>query len=112
MWPNVPAWWLPAVQAFVQSVQPVFFSYGQPVTVSSWGRTLEHNAIVGGVSDSQHLLWTAADLVPADGDMASLADFCRQLPGIGYVLDEGNHVHVQAYPAGYVPAWVFQAVAV
>lgn len=112
MRPTFPDWWLPAVEGFQQAISPVFYADPTvPVTISSWWRTRAHNAEVGGAPNSQHLLGTAVDLVPADGDMEGLAAFARTLPGVGFVLNEGTHVHVQAYPAGTLPPWVFEAVA-
>lgn len=102
-----PQWWLPVVQQFLQSLVPLF-QLG-PLSVTSFARTRSHNAAVGGAPSSQHLLGLAVDLVPLDGDMAGLEEAARSF-GYGYVLNEGDHVHIQAYPAGQIPDWIYQSV--
>lgn len=105
---DVPAWWQPVVAEFLRRLG--FVSGGGSFSVSSFVRTRAHNAAVGGDPMSQHLLGTAADLVPDDGDMAGLEAWCRSLGVFGYVLNEGDHVHVQLFPAGTIPAWVYSWV--
>lgn len=64
--------------------------------VTSGLRTPEHNAAVGGVPTSRHLDGKAVDLVPRPGEtMAELYARVRQVPGVK-VINEGDHVHVQA----------------
>lgn len=99
---------MPQVRYFANLAAPLF-TYG-PLSISSFGRTRSHNAAVGGAANSQHLVWTAADLVPLDGDMQGLEYAARQM-GFGFVLNEGDHVHVQLYAAGQIPADVFRAVS-
>jgi len=105
----VPAWWQPYVQEFVNRV--TWLSDYASFTVSSFGRGRSRNAAVGGSPHSQHLLWTAADLVPSDGDMYGLANLARSSGAFGFVLNEGDHVHVQLFSASAIPAWVFDQVA-
>lgn len=63
--------------------------------VTSTLRTPAHNAAVGGVPNSDHLTGQAADFVPAPGQtMAQLAASLRTA-GIGEVIPEANHVHVE-----------------
>jgi peptidase M15-like protein len=97
------------VQTFVQKV--IQITLVGPVQVTSWGRTRSHNAAVGGEPSSQHLVWTAMDLVPGDGDMVGLESVARTM-GFGFVLNEGTHVHVQLFPAGLLPQWVYDQIAV
>lgn len=104
----MPQWWIPYVYNFVQRVQSL--AQLVPFQVTSFVRSRAHNAAVGGVSDSQHLLGTAADLVPTGGTMDDLAAAAAQSGLFGYVLPEGDHVHVQLYPAGMIPAWIFDQV--
>jgi uncharacterized protein YcbK (DUF882 family) len=65
--------------------------------ISSWYRSKKHNTAVGGHTDSQHLVGLAMDVV----DFPSQEDkdrFIRRCKRMGYgVIDETNHVHVQAY---------------
>jgi hypothetical protein len=66
-------------------------TYG--ATVTSRTRTPEHNAVVGGVPNSQHIAGTAWDFVVPDNRRASFKRDARQR---GYeVIDEGDHVHVE-----------------
>lgn len=105
----MPDWWTPYVRDFAQRVYQLSYSF--PFQVTSFIRSRSHNYEVGGVSDSQHLLGTAADLVPTSGSLADLADWARGSGLFGFVLLEGDHVHVQLYPGGVIPAWIFDAVA-
>jgi hypothetical protein len=65
-------------------------------STTSGGRTPAHNKAVGGVPDSAHILWTAADVVYDAGmkpDPARDAIAAR----LGLMLiHEGDHDHVQA----------------
>lgn len=66
--------------------------------LTSWYRTPAGNAAVRGHADSQHLLGLAADFVVRDPQLTVTA-----LTGQGLTaLNEGDHVHVQAFPAGVV----------
>ena len=56
-------------------LDPIRRIYGRPIIVSSGYRSPELNALVGGVSNSQHTKGEAADLVPASG--GSLAGIFR-----------------------------------
>lgn len=69
---------------------------------TSWWRSAARNMEVGGAVYSQHRLGWAVDwqLVERsqNREMVSLANL------IGLVgVDEGDHVHVQMYPAGVIP---------
>ena len=59
----------------VNCLDPIRRIYGRPIIVSSGYRCPELNALVGGVSNSQHTKGEAADLVPASG--GSLAGIVR-----------------------------------
>ena len=71
-------------------------------TVTSWCRTEDRNAAVGGADASKHRLATgslAVDLVLDDASVKS-----EMLEGVKRLgmrwLDEGDHIHVQALPPG------------
>jgi hypothetical protein len=64
-------------------------------SVTSWGRTAAHNAAVGGVWNSQHLLWLAVDVVyDTIPDITIATDAARQLGLVIY--REGDHDHIHA----------------
>lgn len=105
----MPEWWRPVVAEFLRRVG--LMQGGGDFVVSSFIRTRAHNAAVGGVPNSQHLLGTAIDLVPNDGDLEGLAMYAQQLGAFGYVTNEGDHVHLQLLPAGVIPEWVYRYVA-
>lgn len=69
--------------------------YGHPIYVSCGYRCPKHNAEVGGVSNSQHLLGNAADIW-VDGDYETFYELARDIElfdGIGhYPYDEFVHV--------------------
>lgn len=73
--------------------------------ITSQYRTPQHNADVGGVSDSQHMDASATDVVLPKGVTA--AQFQKNLKDQGYpvteFLDEGNHVHWGWGPKGNQP---------
>lgn len=63
-------------------------------SVSSWGRSVDHNRAVGGVEDSMHLYFMAVDVV-LDSDLDAIP-FCEAARRLGLVcLQEPEHLHVQ-----------------
>jgi len=69
------------------------------MSVTSWGRSVAHNTAVGGLSDSQHVDWTAADLVWDPGtrpDLPVLQAAARSLEL--EVVREDDHDHVELAP--------------
>lgn len=104
-----PYWWQPYPDFFMRYIG-ILQGYA-PSAVSSYIRSVDHNAAVGGASNSQHLVGTAVDLVPLAGGSMQLIEYVAKTMGFGYVLNEGDHVHVQLYPAGTIPQWVYDSVA-
>lgn len=47
----------------IRALEAIRTHYGRPVTITSGYRSPSHNAAVGGASNSQHVLGTAADFV-------------------------------------------------
>lgn len=96
--PRPPPPWLyawPPVQEFVRRAVAIDW----PWQATSWWRDVEHNARVGGHAYSQHLLGLAADSAP------SSEGFRRAARAAGLiVVAEGDHDHVQLFPAGHVNA--------
>lgn len=64
-------------------------------TFVNWYRSAEHNTRAGGAASSQHRFGTAVDLVVPSGARFSVANALRRQ---GFtVVDEGDHLHVQAF---------------
>jgi len=78
---------------FIQMVMAICGAYGGSIT-SSW-RSAAHNTAVGGNPQSLHLVGLAADIVFDTTAGKAQAIALAQRMGWG-VLDEGDHVHVQA----------------
>ena len=71
---------------------------GAGFVVTSWYRDPARNASVGGAAKSQHLIGLAIDLAGPSHGKAALA---AELQAEGFtVIDEGDHLHVQTFPAG------------
>lgn len=68
-------------------------------------RTPEHNAAVGGVSDSDHLEGRAWDVVPPPGESMAQMYTTLESSGIPWkqILNEGNHIHVAWNAPGAAP---------
>lgn len=77
---------------------------GIEARVTSFWRSTDRNRAVGGAARSQHLYGLAADVVPrrADWQRAKRAWQGEDL----VVIDEGDHLHVQRFPAGAIAAGV------
>ena len=66
--------------ALVDLLQQLRDHFGAAVTVTSGYRTPAYNAKVGGVSKSQHLLGTAADIIIAGVTPLEAAQYAEYLP--------------------------------
>lgn len=68
----------------------------KPVIVNDAYRCPEHNAKVGGVPDSQHVLGNAADIMVMGMDAATLYDHAMRITAIKGLGrdDHKNYVHV------------------
>ena len=77
--------------AFATAVRTLCQTYGGSVT--SWGRTIAHNAAVGGVKGSAHTWWVGADVVWDSIPTPSMAQeaFTAGLR----VIHERDHDHFQ-----------------
>lgn len=78
--------------------------YGLPIYVSCGYRCPYHNAEVGGVSNSQHVLGTAADIY-VDGDYQTFYNLVINsglFDGVGYYPDS-EFVHVDVRDGGTNP---------
>ena len=65
-------------------------------SVSSWGRSAERNAEVGGHTHSYHLIWLAADVVYAPNPRPAQAAARRRAAQLGIkLIREGDHDHLQ-----------------
>ena len=72
---------------------------------TSWYRSPSRNFIVGGAARSQHLLAWAVDFTGPRDEAAFMLATARS---VGLVaVDESDHIHLQMYPAGVIPAQFF-----
>lgn len=74
--------------------------------VTSWYRDHAKNASVGGAPRSQHLLALAFDVVLPESQIEGFVETCRWM-GL-HPVRERDHVHVQRYEAGLLPARLFR----
>jgi hypothetical protein len=73
---------------------------------TSWGRTPEENAAVGGDPFSQHLVGWGVDVVGPDSSV-----FAKRARIAGLTtVQESDHLHVQAFPAGILKRLLSPAV--
>ena len=76
--------------------------FGVRVTITSGVRCKQHNANVGGVSNSQHAVGTAADIIVSGVDPVSVYDYADEVMGNsgGVGLYKGfTHVDVRSIKA-------------
>jgi NADPH-dependent 2,4-dienoyl-CoA reductase/sulfur reductase-like enzyme len=66
-------------------------------SVKSWGRTLKHNANVGGNVDSYHLAWLAADVVYDFPTEPGFRSMVAHRYGLELVVED-NHDHLEPHP--------------
>ena len=77
---------------FTATIGILFCRYDFSVT--SWLRSVAHNAKVGGNSHSRHLLGLAVDVVLDDPEMTD--DLVAEARRQGLIaVPEGDHVHLQ-----------------
>jgi hypothetical protein len=76
----------------------IVFTIRTHASVTSYGRTSQHNADVGGVPQSAHMYWVAADVVYDGAVPIEYRRECAQRLGLN-LIDEGDHDHLQ--PAGW-----------
>jgi len=90
---------MPVIQQYVAAVNSGLWQAGDlgGVRLTSWLRDTTRNAQVGGSPSSQHLVALATDWA---GDFDRI-QFIRAMNAQGLqAIDEGSHVHVQAFTAG------------
>ena len=69
--------------------------FGAPATISSGVRCNQHNANVGGVSNSKHKLGLAMDISIKGGSGSKLYAWAQKQPEVRYTyIIEGNWVHI------------------
>ena len=67
---------------------------------TSWWRSDARNMEVGGAPYSQHLLGWAVDWALPRERHRAMVELAREFGLVA--IDEGDHVHVQMYPAGVI----------
>lgn len=87
---RIPGFWAQLAASIDRAIA------GRNVTLTNWYRDPAHNARVGGAPGSQHRWGTAIDVAGPDQALVGAA-----LKADGWkVLDEGDHVHAQAFDPG------------
>ncbi len=83
------------VEVLVRAAEAVRQHYGAAVTVSSGVRCATHNAAVGGVANSRHLLGKAMDFRVSGQHAREVLNHVQGMPEIryAYAIDE-NYVHM------------------
>ena len=81
----------------INKLESLRCEFGKSITVNSGYRSKEHNAKVGGVENSQHVLGRAADITAKDLD--KLHELCLKLfSAIGDGRKKGKFIHVDVRP--------------
>ncbi len=79
------------------------------VTITSGGRSPQHNAeIPGAAPKSQHMNWEAADFDVEGVPTSEVSAFCRTLPGLGGVGHYATWTHADVRdrgPGGALATW-------
>jgi len=96
-------------QTLVDLLDAIREQVGKPITLSCAYRCPSHNADVGGVPDSQHVLGCASDLLIPEGytveTLAEVAEECNA-DGVGrYFGDEFVHVDTRSGRIGETFRW-------
>jgi len=87
--------WVPTIFDFVSRARVLPH---RGMTVTSWWRSPRANRVAGGARESQHIFALALDLAGTRDQRREIMSAARR---VGLVaVDEGSHVHVQAFPAG------------
>lgn len=69
--------------------------FGKPITVSSGRRCANHNARVGGVSNSRHLSGKAMDFCVSGKSASQVLEYVQKQPEIRYAYAiDGSYVHM------------------
>ena len=91
--------------ALLNGLEQLRALFDRPIHVTSGYRCPCHNAAVGGVSNSQHVLATAADIYVDGVSTRELAHICKQIfDGVGTYVSQG-FVHVDMRAGGSVPGY-------
>ena len=76
-------------EELVEKLQIIRSYFGVPVNINSAYRTPSHNAAVGGVKNSNHVLGKAADIVVKGVSPKTVAEFAKKIGfrGVGLYKD-------------------------
>ena len=79
----------------VKAADKVREHFGNPTTVSSGIRCTQHNAAVGGVSNSRHLQGKAIDFSVSGFSASQVLPYVQSLPEIRYAYAiNSNYIHM------------------
>jgi uncharacterized protein YcbK (DUF882 family) len=97
------------VQDLLDALEALRAIVGAPVIVNCAYRCLAHNAAVGGVPDSQHVLGRAADIQVAGKTARELYEQALQVPlikGLG-VSNHLGYLHIDVRESVLVSRWCY-----
>ena len=83
--------------ALLKKLNEIREAYGKPIVINSGYRSPTHNAAVGGVKNSMHILGMAADIRPTAANAADLPELqriCDELNAEGGVGFYNTFCHV------------------
>jgi len=75
----------------IAKLQQLRHDLGSSITITSAYRCPEHNKVVGGVKDSQHVKGTATDIQVSGMDPSEVQDSCEKFRGLGR-YDSFTHI--------------------
>lgn len=70
------------------------YSYAMRGSVTSWGRTAQHNQDIGGDEFSIHIVWLAADVVYDEPSPVTLREAMARKLGL-LLIPYSDHDHLQ-----------------
>ncbi len=102
----VPDDMIPRIELLAENLQVLRNYLEKPIRINSGYRTLEYNALIGGVPNSQHVKCTAADIVVPDMPAKEVQDAIEYLITAGKMEQGGlgrynsfTHYDIRGYRA-------------
>jgi uncharacterized protein YcbK (DUF882 family) len=97
------------VQELLDALELLRAKLGKPIIVDDAYRCPVHNAAIGGVADSQHVLGRAADIQvkgKTARELYQIGLLVPQIKGLG-VNDQKQYLHVDVRETVYLAQWCY-----